>query len=310
MDFDDLQALVWVHQHGSLQSASRATGVSRTTLRRRLEHLKALAGHTLYRSTHDGIQLTPTGRALVEEGVLLLAARARLVERVQRLEPKDHLRVLVQVGMPPVAIAAGAALFSKILPDVHVSLDVAIDPGARLAESFDAILHWGESPVLAAGYTRTLMRVAFGVMGAPEYLAEHGTPETPADLANHRLLHQHGTSPQWPLVSGETIDITPAHTCADLYLLGLLAGQGLGLALMPIQGPAIDGPMGPASPVGGPMVHPSIDALTPVLADHIAFERSFRIDMPQPSQDDSAAAMVIRIAETFGQAFAEIAQYD
>jgi len=301
MDFEDLQALLWVHEHGSLQSASRATGVSRTTLRRRLEHLEAVAGQTIYRSAPDGVTLTSVGQTLLDEGAQLLAARSRLVARLRGPERRDTLRVLLQAGLPPAAVAIGTRLFTTLLPDVRVALDLQVDPGSCLVDPFDAVLHWGDSPILSAGYTRSLMRVTFGVMASPGYLAAHGAPETLTDLADHRLLHLQGTQPRWPCVDGEFVDITPAHTCSDLYMLGLLAGQGLGLALMPIKGPMVDAGLSPLVPEPAALIHPSIDALQRVLTKHIGLERSFRLDMPEPSSADSAAAMLIQVVESFGQ---------
>ena len=130
-----------------------------------------------------------------------------------------------------------------------------------------------------------------GVMGSAEYLSEHGTPQTPADLAGHTLLHQAGTEPRWPRLDGATVEISPRHLCADLYLLGLMVSQGLGLAFMP---------------VGGPLVGDDIASLIPVLTDHIGEERCLRMDMPVPSEPNSAAAALIRVAKSFGRDLREI----
>lgn len=302
MDFGDLKALISVHEQGSLQRASAVTGVSRTTLRRRLRHLEAVAGRPLLRSSPGGIELTPAGQTLVKEGAQLLASRDRLLERVRATDSKDELRVLVQLGLPPRAVASATALFAKVLPEVQLSLDFDANPGSRLDEGFDAVLHWGESPVMSSGYTRTLMRVSFGVLGSSAYLDRCGRPQTPADLAQHCLLALEGAAPRWPLKRGGFVEVRPGLRCSDLYMLGLLAGKGLGLALMPLRGPVLEAGTDLGGLMDGALVDPSISALEPVLADHIALERSFRMDMPEPSDSDGAAALLIEVAKNFGQA--------
>lgn len=291
MDFDDLQALLWAHAYGSLQSASRATGVSRATLRRRLERLEAAVGRPTHVVGPEGITLTAAGHALVEEGVHLLDARQRLLDKAQSVRsPQDSFRVLVQVGLPPRAVATAATMATAMLPGVVLHLDFDPDPPSRQAEPFDAFVHWGEAPLLRAGFTRTLLRTSFHVLASSDYLAAHGTLHTPADLARHRILHLAGSEPSWQCLDGQGVEFTPTHVCSDLYVLGLLAGQGLGLALLPVRGPLLDD---------------SIDALLPVLKDHIRVDRGLRVDIPVPSRPDSASAALIRIAETFGHALTE-----
>ena len=292
MDFDELQALLWVHEHGSLQAASRATGVPRTTLRRRLERLEATLGRSAHVAGPGGITLTAAGSALVEEGGALLAARQRLLDRARGAQsPHDTLRILVQTGLPPRALVMAISMALPMVPALRLHLDFDVDPSSRQGERFDAIVHWGAAPVVRTGFTRTLLRSSFGVMGSAEYLSEHGTPQTPADLAGHTLLHQAGTDPRWPRLDGATVEISPCHLYADLYLLGLMVSQGLGLAFMP---------------VGGPLVGDDIASLIPVLTDHIGEERCLRMDMPVPSEPSSAAAALIRVAKSFGRDLREI----
>ncbi len=292
MDFDDLQALLWAHEHGSLQRASRASGVSRATLRRRLERLDAAVGRPTHVASPEGITLTAAGHALVEDGAELLTARRRMLDRARGAQsPRDTLRLLVQAGLPPRAISAALSMGLPLMPRVRLEIDFATDPSTRLQERFDAVVHWGEAPVLRAGFTRVVFRVPFCLMASPAYLAEHGPPQTLDDLAGHALLHLGGTEPRWPCLDGTSVDITPAHTCADLYVLGSMVAHGLGIALLP---------------AGGFLVDDGIDALVPVLADHIRVDRALRLDMPVPSEPDSAASVVIQVLASIGEALAEI----
>lgn len=281
MDFPDLQALLSVHQNGSLQAAARNTGVSRTTLRRRLERLEAALGKPVHVVGAEGVRLTAAGRTLVDEGQRLLDARETLLTQARGARsPGNTFRILTQLGNPPRLNAMAAVALSELLPGVHIHADFDAQPLERLGDGFDAIVHWGDAPPLGDGFTKVLLRLQTVPMASSDYLRRHGTPETPADLADHTLLHLSPAEPLWPLVAGGQVRVEPRYTCTDLYMLGCLAGEGLGIALIPAAGLAVD---------------PTVQALVPVLADHIRGEGILRISMPIPSSPDSAAAALIAV---------------
>lgn len=107
MTLMDLQALLWLARAGSLHGAAQASGVSRTTLRRRLDRLRSAVGEPLVELSSQGVKLTPAGELLVKRAPRLLAQQAALLEEARRAsdEPSPSLRVLAATGFPPVFTA-------------------------------------------------------------------------------------------------------------------------------------------------------------------------------------------------------------
>lgn len=283
MDMDDLQALIWASEHGSIMAASKASGVARATLRRRLERVEDHLGRKALVTGTDGITLTAAGLVLVSDGLELLAARDRMVRRARSVEARDSvLRVLVEQFHPPAMLAGMIRSFTEMLPGIRTEVVFDASPAARSLDHFDAIVHIGDRPLLADGTTRVLLRLPLRVQASRAYLEARGTPTESGDLVDHAVLHRAGAPSSWPLLVGGELVISPLHSCSDLFTLGLMAAEGMGLALLPR--PEVS-------------VHPALDALVPVMEDVIQAEQCVRIDMPMPSSEHSAAARVIALFE-------------
>ena len=74
--------------------------------------------------------------------------------------------------------------------------------------------------------------------GAPEYLAEHGVPKRPSDLAKHSLLTTPTTTQRLALaVESRTqrheLEVVPRIQCADFLFLHRAIASGLGLGALP-----------------------------------------------------------------------------
>jgi DNA-binding transcriptional LysR family regulator len=72
MDLEELRAFLDVVETGSFLAAAKSLGVSRTTLRRRVEALEARAGVPLLKSTPQGILLTEAGEVLAQRGRIMM----------------------------------------------------------------------------------------------------------------------------------------------------------------------------------------------------------------------------------------------
>jgi DNA-binding transcriptional LysR family regulator len=82
-------------------------------------------------------------------------------------------------------------------------------------------------------HARPLTSSPLYVLASPEYLAQHGTPQTPEDLAQHSLLGfvQYELGNQWPLqhATGNSLPVTPSISASSGETLRqlALAGQGI-----------------------------------------------------------------------------------
>jgi len=83
-----------------------------------------------------------------------------------------------------------------------------------------------------------LARIDWVLCGAPEYLAEHGVPKRPADLAKHSLLTTPTTAQRLSMaIESRTqrhkLEIVPRIQCADFLFLRRAIVSGLGLGALP-----------------------------------------------------------------------------
>lgn len=250
---------------GSIAAAGRALGVRRATLSRRMSELERDLGVRLMQRTTRRLTLTPAGEELFTRACRVVEDTAAAWAAVQRHDgrPRGPLRV----AMPDTEMA-GDPFFAQFALDYpEVALDVAgVGQGVDLrAAGFDVALVFG--PVA----DDTLIRRRLGrspqvVLGAPNYLAAHGTPRTLDDLASHRavLWRDDFGRPmrQWPLLDGGRIEMAPALITDSFRLLVDATRQGVGLGLLPLVG-----------------LHNEIDdgALVPVLRDEVGRLEDFSI---------------------------------
>lgn len=294
MELEDVEALLWVARHGSLQAAARAQGLPRSTLRRRLDRLEGSVGAPLLVVHARGVELTAGGRTLVEQAPELLHQRDALLRRARGAQQptQARIRVLLGEGFPPALTAMTVARLVDAHPGLEIDLRCLAHPLDDTAEPFDVAVFWGDAPTQREGYSRVMLRVPLRVMASPGYLAKRDRPATEADLASHEVLLHTSEADAWPRLGGGEVAVRATHRVSDLYVLGCMVAAGLGLGLIPPRG------------LG---THPSMDGLVPVLEDVIGAERTIRFFAPVPSRTGPAAALV-RELEQIADAVAALSQ--
>lgn len=264
MDTDDLKSFLLVLEHGSFQAAAEASGIPRSSLRRRIENLESALGPLLTRQ-NTGIVPTPSGRLVAMQGRLLVQGATALQSAVRRMETELH--VYVPVGVPMQVMAFALQIVRERLPHVRIQWRVFEDPVHALGAP-DLILHFGAIPTSGNWISTTLYRAPERLVASEAYIEEYGMPQTVADLERHALLvwRPPGEDPELlPLFSGASIRVVPQFVSADVHFLRMLAAQGLGIAFVP------DG--------GLPEVDPSV-RLCHVLAGVVGREQAFKALIP------------------------------
>ena len=247
---DKLQAIgayAKVVAHGSFAEAARQLGLTRSAVSKAVMELEELLGVRLLDRTTRHVHPTEAGLAYYERCVALLAAIEESELEVSRLhqEPRGVLKVNAPMSFGTRYLGDVIALFMQRYPDLRVELtldDRFVDP---LQDGFDVTVRIGvlEDSSLVARRIAPARRL---LVASPSYLAAHGAPGTPADLAQHRCLHYgHSTSSQsWQLErKGKVIQVPiRAHLCSNNGEVLLAAAvSGIGIAKLPtfIAGPDI-----------------------------------------------------------------------
>jgi DNA-binding transcriptional LysR family regulator len=223
----------------SYAEAGRKLGLTRSAVSKAVSELERSLGARLLDRTTRRVSPTEAGLAYYERCVSILAQVEETEIQISRLhdEPKGVLKINAPMSFGMLYLAAAVADFMARHTDLHVELtldDRFIDP---LAEGVDVTLRIGtltDSSLIA----RRLAPANRVLIASPDYLARHGTPQSPADLAQHRCLNYgHATFMQrWPLTEAGkpiSVPITAALSSNNGDVLRAAALKGNGIAALP-----------------------------------------------------------------------------
>lgn len=241
IDFNAAWVLVRVVQEGSFRSAARALGMPKTTVSRKVAELEEQLGAQLLQRTTRTLSLTDAGAAFIEEAegaIARLEAAEAAVSELQR-EPRGKLRVTTTVPLGQAFLAPMVVEFLDAHPGVEVLLHLTDRPVDLVAERFDVALRTGalaDSSLIA----RRVGSGTYRVVASPDYLARHGTPSRPADLAGHSCLRfaRLGVAVRttWSFGKGSRaaeVPVSGRFASDDFASLRTAAERGLGIARLP-----------------------------------------------------------------------------
>lgn len=232
-----METFVRIVDAGSLTAAAGALGVSLTAVVRTLAGLEARLGLRLLNRTTRRMALTDEGRdyyALcrriltdLDEGEGALSHR--------RLEPSGTLRLTAPVMFGTRHVAPAVADFLDAHPAMRVEMLLLDRVTDLLEEGMDVAVRIGplaDSSLVAV----TLGHTPRVVCASPGYLARHGRPATPADLARHRCVRFTGLSadPDWEFrAEGRTVRVPVAGVLSTNQIDGAIDAcrRGLGCGM-------------------------------------------------------------------------------
>ncbi|RWM74369.1 MAG: LysR family transcriptional regulator [Mesorhizobium sp.] len=220
---------------GSLSAAGRRFGIPLATVSRKVSDLERhLKTRLLNRSTR---QLT-----LTDAGHAYLAACHRILDEVGEAErtaageysaPTGELIITAPIVFGRLHVLPVVTGFLAAYPDVTIRLMLADRITQLTEEHIDLAVRIGELPDSSLVATRigSIRRV---VCASPAYLAEHGMPETPKDLAAHSCVTFEGlTAPAaWTFAAGKSDLTVPIRSrlrvnTAEAAIDAAIAGVGL-----------------------------------------------------------------------------------
>lgn len=196
---DDLELFVAVVDAGGFTAASRAIGARKALLSRRVQELEERLGVRLLERTTRTIRLTEAGAAFHAQATQAVSrARDAILDvAASQREPTGTLRIsatqlLAEIALEPVIVS-----YLDRYRSVSVDLDVSSRTVDLIGERFDVALRVGPSKESSLtgrllGKDRTLY------LASPKYIAAHGLPKAPADVAEHDAVVIAGAPLEWP----------------------------------------------------------------------------------------------------------------
>lgn len=237
--FPQLQTFLAVARSLSFTSAARELGVTRSAVSQSVAQLEASLRVVLVARTTRSVSLTDAGRRLVESAApAVRQAIAALTEvTAQPGETVGRVRLSVPRAAVPFVITPVLPTLRARHPRVEVEVSLEDRLVDIVAEGYDAGVRLSESIERDMIRVRLTDPFRFVVVGAPDYLARHGTPERPEDLLRHECItfrwQINGPLYAWELERGRRnwrVPVRGGVVTNDAQTNVLMAERGLGLA--------------------------------------------------------------------------------
>ncbi|TPJ78347.1 LysR family transcriptional regulator [Mesorhizobium sp. B2-6-2] len=232
---DAMSLFVATVEAGSLSAAAKRAGVPLPTVSRKLSELERHLGTRLLNRSTRRLTLTDAGQSY-------LAACRRILDEVSEAErdaageyssPTGELVITAPVVFGRLHVLPVITGFLAVYPQVDVRLTLSDRIAQLVEEHIDLALRIGELPdsAMVAIRVGSIRRI---VCASPAYLALHGTPATPQDLAGHDCVTFEGLAAPaaWSFGTGKAETITPVRSrlqvnTAEAAIDAAIAGLGL-----------------------------------------------------------------------------------
>jgi DNA-binding transcriptional LysR family regulator len=193
-----LKLFVRVSQSQSFSGAGRELGLSQPSVSRIISDLETDVGAALLTRTTRAVTLTEAGvHYLARASAILSAVDEADLEARGTGELRGTLRVGLSSSLAIRGVIPALPPFMARHPALKLDLLMNDQRHDLVSEGVDIALRFGalqDSTAMA----RRLLAWPIILAASPAYIAEHGDPETPADLAAHAIIiGPAGVAPSW-----------------------------------------------------------------------------------------------------------------
>ena len=226
---------VQVADSGSFSATARQLGLSSSAVGKSVARMEARLGARLFRRSTRHLSLTV-------EGEQFLARCRRILAEVEAAEQELSAASTGPSGRLRISLPRYSGLFHDAMlqfmqayPAIELDLDFSDGLVNVISDGYDAVVRTGA--LEDSGLTRRrLCGFRRLLVAAPSYLARHGVPLAPAELAGHAQLHYRfpatGRLERWPLGADEVLSVNGL-VCNSVEMRVFLAVQGQGIAYLP-----------------------------------------------------------------------------
>lgn len=189
LDWDKIRIFHAVAEAGSFTHAGDVLNLSQSAVSRQISGLEQSLSVPLFHRHARGLILTEQGEELYGAAHdvyhQLAMAEARLTDSKER--PQGTLKVSTTVGFGSVWLTPRMKEFLDAYPEIEVSIVLAYNEVDLSMREADVAIRL-TPPTQPDLIQRHLMSFRNYVYASPDYLEEHGMPNTPDDLDNHNLI--------------------------------------------------------------------------------------------------------------------------
>ncbi|HJP99319.1 MAG TPA: LysR substrate-binding domain-containing protein [Rhodanobacteraceae bacterium] len=241
-DLNDLYFFAEVVEHGGFSAASRAIDVPKSRLSKRVSQLEDGLGIRLLQRTTRKFVVTEAGERFYRHCQAMLAEARAATEDAISLggEPRGLVRLSCPVSLTQSLLAPLLPAFLAQYPQVQLRVFSSNRRVDVIGEGFDVAIRVRDKLDSDA----ELVARSFGpkrvvLVASPGFLAEHGEPRTPQELATLPVLSifEHEGEQTWELYdracAKTTVAVRPRLVTGEFRVLIEAAVQGVGIAWVP-----------------------------------------------------------------------------
>lgn len=232
MDIQDLLIFSRVSALQNLSAVGTELGLTPGTISKRIQALEEDLAVRLFERTTRSIRITEEGARFLTyvERVLNELEQARSSMAASSGKPVGKLKISAPQILGRLYVAPAIGGFLEAYPDIEVQLDLT-DRNVNLhEEGYDIAIRSGaldDSTLIAKRLAPDRIIIA----AAPSYLQQHGEPQSPAELADHRCLAL-GDAWTWTFGSGTDerairVNARLRSDSSEVLRIAAVAGTGL-----------------------------------------------------------------------------------
>ena len=244
-EFGAIPVFVAVVENDGFSAASRALGISKSAVSKRINQLEDHLGVRLLHRTTRKLSLTEAGERYFEHAAQALTAAGQAEDAVTELqgEPQGKLKISSPMSFGRLHVAPLIPIFMKRYPKILIDLvmdDRNID---LVAEGFDVAIRSGDMPASTL-IARKLAPLRQVLCASPDYIDRYDMPVTPSELSERNciLFSYSGDANEWTLNKGgksEAVLVSGSYRVNNSEAILVALREGIGIGRLPtfVAGP-------------------------------------------------------------------------
>lgn len=241
-DLNDMVFFAEVAERGGFAAASRALGIPKSRLSRRIADLEAQLGVQLMQRSTRRLSLTSAGELYLKHCAAMRDAAQAAAEAVAQVqtEPRGTVRLSCPVTLAQSSVGPLLPRFMALYPAVRVEMRVLNRPVDLVEEGVDLALRVRPEVEDSATLVAKIFGISRGILvGNPDQLQRQGPVLVPTDLSKLDTVSMSTGDGRtnWRL-EGPAGKVTvhshvPRYVADDLLTLKFAVVQGTGVSVLP-----------------------------------------------------------------------------
>lgn len=233
--WNGLNEFIAVVEAESFTLAARRIGISTAQVSRQINALEERLGTRLFYRTTRRVSVTDAGWSFYRQCRPLIDSLLDAERQLTSLQssPRGKLTMTAPITFGEQHIAPAVTDFCLKYPQLNVTLQLTNQKLDLVDEGIDLAIRLGELEDSSMMAKRLGSRILH-VVASPEYIEQHGAPQTIAELDKHNCLQ--GTHGYWRFSERDkpqAVRITGRLCCNSGHALVEAAMKGLGIVQLP-----------------------------------------------------------------------------